>query len=156
RVAVSNDGTMLYVSNAKGLGAGPNGGRMFHEGPEGTYIGDITKGQVSIVRLPRDRDLKAETRQVLRNNGFIDDTLRAPRGPDFPVPASARASATIHHVIFIVKENRTFDQVFGDLAEVGGQRINSERGPLEYGEDIDLKAETGEDKSEGKPASREA
>ena len=49
---MSPDGKMLYVANAKGFGAGPNGGPNFHEGPEGTYIGDITKGVVSVISLP--------------------------------------------------------------------------------------------------------
>ncbi len=52
RVAVSADNRTLYVANGKGFGAGPNGGPNFQEGPEGTYIGDIMKGTVSIVQLP--------------------------------------------------------------------------------------------------------
>jgi DNA-binding beta-propeller fold protein YncE len=141
RVAVANDGKTLYISNAKGLGAGPNGGPNFHEGPEGTYIGDITQGVVSIIAIPKDRALSAETRQVLRNNGFTDDILRVPRGPEFPIPSPGQASPKIHHVIFIVKENRTFDQVFGDLTEVGGERVEAHKGPLEYGENVEVKGE---------------
>jgi YVTN family beta-propeller protein len=141
RVAVSADRQTLYVSNGKGFGAGPNGGRNFQEGPEGAYIGDITKGEVSIIPVPGDRSLKAETARVLRNNGFSNDILRAPRGPDFPIPRAGQASAKIRHLVFIVKENRTFDQVFGDLTEVGGEHVESERGPLEYGEDLDVKGD---------------
>ncbi len=145
RVAVSADNRTLYVANGKGFGAGPNGGSNFHEGPEGTYIGDIVKGVVSIVQLPYshitvdgpedgvpDPDpvpknrgtLRAGTNQVLKNNGFCCMTSPSTTGgkgktgvpitaPPPPIPGN------IGHVVFIVKENRTFDEVFGDLHPKG-------------------------------------
>ncbi len=118
RVAASPDGKTLYVANGKGFGAGPNGGPDFHEGVEGSYIGDITKGVVSVVPAPSSADLEAGTVQVLSNNGFArtDGRMTPPRAPSSPVK----------HVIFIIKENRTFDQVFGDLAEVNGQKVNAD------------------------------
>src|SRR5271157_279081 len=88
RVAISRNNKTLYVANAKGFGAGPNAGPDFHEGPEGTYIGDITKGIVSIIRLPTDLilhgaengeagqpagekvNLREDTHHVLKDNGF--------------------------------------------------------------------------------------
>ncbi len=121
RVAVSADGKTVYVSNGKGFGAGPNGGPDFREGVEGSYIGDITKGVVSIMPVPTGTDLEAGTAQVLRNNGFV----RAHGGDSFgSVPP--RPLSQIKHAIFIVKENRTFDQVFGDLPEIHGQKVNAE------------------------------
>jgi YVTN family beta-propeller protein len=153
RVATSPDGETLYVANGKGFGAGPNGGPNFHEGPEGTYIGDITKGTVSIVRLnslgsPSEvwthrpafgsgsalDSLKAETNQVLANNGFVASFSQVHRGTDFPIPPPGRPSREIKHVIFIIKENRTFDQVFGDLKEVGGEAANSDANLAGYGD----------------------
>ena len=116
RVAVSPDNKTLYVANAKGFGAGPNAGPNFHEGPEGTYIGDITKGFVSIVELPiRTREA---TERVRKDNGF-ENGAEVARGADFPVPPAGTASTKIKHVVFIVKENRTFDEVFGDLHPQG-------------------------------------
>jgi DNA-binding beta-propeller fold protein YncE len=112
RVAVSPDNKTLYVANAKGFGAGPNAGSKFHEGPEGTYIGDITKGFVSIVELPLRTG--EGTDQVRKDNGF-ERGAEVARGADFPVPPVGMASTKIKHVVFIVKENRTFDEVFGDL-----------------------------------------
>ena len=70
RVAVSKDGRTLYVANAKGYGAGPNGGADFQRGPEGDYIGDITKGTVSIIPVPPDPELAELTYRVIHNNGF--------------------------------------------------------------------------------------
>jgi DNA-binding beta-propeller fold protein YncE len=151
RVAVSPDGDTLYVANGKGFGAGPNGGPNFHEGPEGDYIGDITKGTVSIIQLhnlslpsevwtisqPADSaagSLKAETNQVMANNGFVPSTGQSPRAPDFPIPPPGKASREIQHVVFIIKENRTFDQVLGELKEVGGQSVNGDANLAEFGD----------------------
>jgi DNA-binding beta-propeller fold protein YncE len=125
RLAVSADGKTLFVANAKGFGAGPNGGKGFKPGPEGTYIGDITRGTVGIMTIPPDYTLVPHTLQVLRNNGFVPllrvpgKTRAANRPPDFPVPLPGSPSAKLRHVVFITKENRTFDEVFGDLGAVG-------------------------------------
>lgn len=114
RVAISRDNRTLYVASAKGFGAGPNGGKDFHPGPEGPYIGDITKGTVSIVRVPSPRELEETSVQVIRNNGFIGSS----QGTTPQRASLAAAMNKIKHVVFIVKENRTFDELLGDL---GGQ-----------------------------------
>jgi len=172
RVEVSHDGTTLYVANAKGFGAGPNGGPNFNAGPEGTYIGDITNGVVSILRLPvpgapngeapkvlkhgsgqghgdgapspprrivqpNAKELQDGTSQVLKNNGFVPGLKASVTRLFFPGWASER----IRHVVFIVKENRTFDQVFGDLTEVGGERVEADAGLAEFGEDATVRAD---------------
>jgi DNA-binding beta-propeller fold protein YncE len=142
RVAVSHDNKTLYVANAKGFGAGPNGGPDFHPGPEGAWVGDITKGIISIVPLPpvpftswvrtpeppgvwtehipvpvRPVSLP-NTGRVMMNNGFLGySEYLPPSGLRLQTDASSRRNAlmAIKHVVFIVKENRTFDEVFGDL-----------------------------------------
>jgi len=143
RVAVNPDNKTLYVANAKGFGAGPNGGPNFHEGPEGAWLGDITKGAVSIVPLParplttiryvppgQDQGVWSEklpiqqetlpnTWRVTLNNGFFPTPESLLPLILHPTPDSRRsqlqALAAIKHVVFVVKENRTFDEVFGDL-----------------------------------------
>ena len=82
RVAVSADGKTLFVANAKGFGAGPNGGRDFQLGPEGAYVGDITKGTVSIVTIPKDYELHPLTLQVM--SGTISRMNTTPRRTSFP------------------------------------------------------------------------
>jgi DNA-binding beta-propeller fold protein YncE len=125
RLALSADGKTLFVANAKGFGAGPNGGKGFQAGPEGTYIGDITKGTISITTIPKDWALIPLTLQVMRNNGFVPllaakgRTRTSSRSPDFPVPLPGSPSSRIRHVVFITKENRTFDEVLGDLGDPG-------------------------------------
>ncbi len=132
RVAVSADNRTLYVANSKGFGAGPNGGPNFQEGPEGTYIGDLMKGAVSIIRIPADIDphapkkvetatkaldkqhLREDTKRVIDNNGF-EGGGRTSLGAASSVPPANSAFTNLKHVVFIVKENRTFDEVFGDL-----------------------------------------
>jgi DNA-binding beta-propeller fold protein YncE len=137
RVAVSPDGESLYVTNAKGFGSGPNGGPDFHEGPEGDYIGDLMKGTVSIVPVPSREDLQADTRRVLRNNGFLAPVQATLRVPDFPIPPARVASTKIHHVVLIVKENRTFDQIFGNLTMTGAH-VEADPALADYGMDATL------------------
>ncbi len=134
RVAVSPEGRTLYIDNAKGFGAGPNGGPDFHEGPAGDYIGDITQGVISIMPAPKTSELHALTQQVLHNNGFIPQQEPA-RQADFPVPPAGHVSSKIMYVVFIVKENRTFDQIFGDLKSVGGEKVNGDPELANYGDD---------------------
>lgn len=108
RVAVSPDGRRLYVTSGKGYGSGPNGGVNFVPGPEGTNIGRLMKGTISLMDVPADSQLPALTRQVLENNGVA----AAPAVPAFLPP--------VRHVLFITKENRTFDEMFGALPGVRG------------------------------------
>jgi len=118
RVAVSPDGQRLYVSNAKGFGAGPNGGRGYVEGPEGSYVGNLMKGTVSIMDVPVDAELAALSERVRANNGFMP--LREERPAGHPVPLSG-PSERLRHVVLIAKENRTFDEVYGDLPKANGE-----------------------------------
>ncbi len=166
RVAVSADGKTLYVANAKGFGAGPNGGPSFQPGPEGTYIGDITHGVVEILPVPDKDSLTFQTDQVLENNGFIPERLTV-RPAGFPIPSAERTesaksglkpSEQIHHVIFIVKENRTFDQVFGDLPQLDSDKVNGEPSLAVYGTDATASPspEHGNDGKDNDQAAREA
>jgi DNA-binding beta-propeller fold protein YncE len=139
RLAVSPNGKTLYVANAKGFGAGPNGGPNFQEGPEGDYIGDITHGFVSIISsIPDRRALKQMTARVLANNGFVSTTQAVPRSAASPVPPPGQPSTKIHHVVFIVRENRTFDEVLGDL-RIAGATVEGEPSMARWGENALVK-----------------
>jgi DNA-binding beta-propeller fold protein YncE len=139
RLAVSPDGKMLYVANTKGFGAGPNGGPNFQEGPEGVYIGDITHGFVSIISsIPNGRALEQMTARVLANNGFVSTTRAVPHSAASPVPPPGQPSTKIHHVVFIVRENRTFDEVFGDL-RIAGATVEGEPSMARWGENALVK-----------------
>jgi YVTN family beta-propeller protein len=144
RLAVSSEGKTLYVANAKGFGAGPNGGPKFKAGPEGVYVGDITHGFVSIISIPKWLALKHITARVLRNNGFVPETQTILRRAGFPVPPPRQPSSKIHHVVFVVRENRTFDEVFGDL-RITGAMVDGEPRLARWGENALVK-------EKGKPA----
>jgi len=122
KLAVSPDGNKLIVANAKGFGSGPNGGRDFEVGPEGTYIGNLMKGTVTVLDIPSDAEIEVLTRQVEANNFRIDraDSDRFAWRSKNPIPLyGGEKPSPIKHIVFISKENRTYDEVFGQIA--GGE-----------------------------------
>ncbi len=117
KLKVTPDGKNIIVTNAKGYGSGPNGGKDFKEGAEGTYIGNLMKGTVSIIKVPSNDELNAMTDQVIRNNFLKQkaDTLLKLR-KDNPIPLyGGQKESPIKHIVFISKENRTYDEIFGQV-----------------------------------------
>jgi YVTN family beta-propeller protein len=122
KLAVTKDGKKLVVANAKGYGSGPNGGKTYRAGPEGTYIGCLMKGTVSVIDIPSDEKLKRYTQRVIQNNfriGTLEDTRLARRDNPIPVYGGERESP-VKYIVFISKENRTYDEVFGQLSKGRG------------------------------------
>ncbi len=123
KVLVSKDGKKLIVTNGKGFGSGPNGGKNFKPGPEGTYVGFLMKGSVSILDIPDDNQLKEYTRKVIENDfnfSKSSDSNFATRKHN-PVPLyPGEYKSTIKHIVLIIKENRTYDQVLGQYKKGKG------------------------------------
>jgi len=122
KLEVTPDGKKLVVSNAKGFGSGPNGGKTFKEGKEGSYIGNLMKGTVSVMDVPSDKKLAGLTQKVIRNNYLIEDytTVQKHRG-DNPVPVfGGEKESPIKYLVFISKENRTYDEIFGQMKKGNG------------------------------------
>jgi len=123
-IAISVDGSELYVANGKGLGAGPNpnGPTPYHGSSEDQYSGSMIKGTLSFIDVPRNAgQLQKLTRQVIRNNDFRKGT--AVRGADVGtkiIPRRVGEPSPIKHVIYVIKENRTYDQEFGSLGKGNG------------------------------------
>lgn len=114
KLAVSPDGKKLIVANAKGYGSGPNGGKDYVKGPEGTYIGALMKGSVTVLDIPPDVELSGLSSQVIANNFTFKKYDEQP--PENPIPAFPLAKdSPIRHIVFISKENRTYDEVFGQV-----------------------------------------
>lgn len=118
RVKVSPDGKQIFVTSARGYGAGPNGGAGFAAPPQGTYIGDIQLGTFQIVDVPDEETLKKYTQQVLKNTfrevQVVDDGKN-------PVPTlPGLRESPIKHIVYVTKENRTYDEVFGQLPQARG------------------------------------
>lgn len=103
-VALSPDDQQLYILNNKGKGAGPN----YIDGQR-HYIGELEHGSLATVSVAAiTGNLAAMTAKVLANN---EAGLRA---------ATAMPATSIHHVFLIIRENRTFDEILGDLPGADG------------------------------------
>ena len=125
KLKVTPDGKTLVVSNAKGFGSGPNGGSNFKKTPEGTYIGNLMKGTVSVMKIPTDKELPALTENVISNNYKIEDysQIQKARGNN-PIPIyGGEKVSPIKHIVFISKENRTYDEVFGQVKKGDGDPL---------------------------------
>ena len=122
-VSVSADGKTLFVANGKSV-PGPNRGdcRGDVQAPgipdcatvQNQYILQLEKGGLLTLPVPKLAELRGLTEIVARNNHF--ETVNAGAFNDGYVMQALRNQ--IQHVIYILKENRTYDQVLGDL-EVG-------------------------------------
>ncbi|HZP80986.1 MAG TPA: alkaline phosphatase family protein [Chthonomonadaceae bacterium] len=112
-VVVSPDGQRLFVANAKGVATrNPNGKPVGENGVLGQYIENIIEGTVSTLDTPSADELSRLTAQVIANNRVRPDLEREVRA-GFRNPG-------IKHVIYIIKENRTYDQVLGDMPQGNG------------------------------------
>ncbi|HLP94357.1 MAG TPA: hypothetical protein VK168_09995 [Saprospiraceae bacterium] len=123
KIAVSPDGKKLLVANAKGYGSGPNGGFTFKEGEEGSYIGHLMHGSVTSLEIPTDEQLPYWTKKVLENNFKVTplSSESIKREPNHPIPLYPGERKTpIKYIVFISKENRTYDEVFGQLKKGKG------------------------------------
>ncbi len=105
-VNVSADGKRLFVVNQK---SNPGRNNRYEQGAANEYILQRESSSIMSVKAPTAATLAVTTAQVAVNNGYRS----APSSKD--VATMAFLHANIQHVIYIIKENRTFDQVLGDL-----------------------------------------
>ena len=85
------------------------------------YIGTILSGSLAIVALPDDAKLADYTATVYRNCPYSDGLLtKAPTILKTAIPTKVGDPSPIKYVIYIIKENRTYDQVFGDMPKGNG------------------------------------
>jgi DNA-binding beta-propeller fold protein YncE len=120
RVRLSEDELEMYVISCRGLGAGPNGGEGFVAPPQGTYIGDIQLGSFQKIAMPTRPQLATYTKQTIANT--FREVMADPMDPNpLPIYPGAKESP-IKHIVYITKENRTFDEVFGQMEGVSGDK----------------------------------
>ena len=112
KLEVSPDGETLYVVTARGYGAGPNGGKGFVVPVQGTYVGDIMLGSFEKIDLSKV-DLKKATQQVISNTYREVDVVDDGKNPLPPVIGVRKSP--IKYIVYITKENRTYDEIFGEL-----------------------------------------
>lgn len=118
RVRLSNDEKEMYIITCRGLGAGPNGGKDFISPEQGYYVGDIQLGSFQKVTMPNAAQLAAYTKQAIENTfksiSVVDDGTN-------PLPAlPGLRKSPIKHIVYITKENRTYDEIFGQMKNARG------------------------------------
>src|SRR5215831_7670922 len=124
-VSASRDGSTLYVVNGRSnAGPNPKGCRnnfaITGDRPCVTaqqYIFQLEKGGLAAIPRPSPVELQALTAQVARNNHFLPGVAAQKQNAD---RMFSFLRGKIKHVIYIVKENRTYDQVLGDLEKGNG------------------------------------
>jgi len=124
-IRLSKDGKRIFVANGKGVAsaANPKGPNPYKvRTAETEYSGSLLKGTVSLIAKPTKAKLAQLTRQTYKNSPYTDELLKAAKAPreKTAVPFRLGDSSPIKHVIYIVKENRTYDQILGDMKEGNG------------------------------------
>ncbi|MGW4599570.1 alkaline phosphatase family protein [Streptomyces sp. NPDC004457] len=115
---ITTVGKKVVVSNTRGIDA-----RRPAAAGHGTHD---TTSSLTQFTLPSDRVIRSQTAKVFQQNGWTADSVRLAKGHGDgngkaqPVPARIGDPSTIKHVFLIVKENRTYDQVLGDVPEGNG------------------------------------
>jgi YVTN family beta-propeller protein len=105
----------VYVANIKGMG--PGRPRKSNGKPE--FNSHQYYGGVTLLNEPNPKELAAYTRRALSNMRYplLEKAALPPRPgrPPVPVPERVGEPSVFKHVFYLIKENRTYDQVFGDL-----------------------------------------
>ncbi|MEU0256717.1 bifunctional YncE family protein/alkaline phosphatase family protein [Streptomyces sp. NPDC006184] len=113
---ITTVGKKVVVSNTRGVDA-----RRPDSAGRGTHD---TTSSLTQFTLPSDRVIRSRTAEVFQQNGWSAGSVPVAKGHGHaepqPVPARIGDLSTIKHVFLIVKENRTYDQVFGDLPQGNG------------------------------------
>jgi YVTN family beta-propeller protein len=133
-IAASKDGKNLFIGSGKGYDTGANGtppnGKIDPVAPKGyPYIMALMKGVLSTVTVPNPVELAAYTKQVYANSPYSDALLdkpsEAPKPGSNPIPSKQGDKSPIKHVLYIIKENRTYDQIMGDMTDAKGKHIGN-------------------------------
>jgi YVTN family beta-propeller protein len=119
-VAVNEDGQRLYVVNGKSL-TGPNPG-YFERKNANQYVLELLRSSLLTIPIPTKEQLADSTKAVAENNQF------SVVPPDSDRSLMTDLRRRIKHVIYVVKENRTYDQVLGDLDRGNGDRLLTQFG----------------------------
>lgn len=126
--SVRSAGNKIFVANGKGFSSLPNpNGPQPAKNPfandtasaRDQYIGSLLKATLSIVDVPSAQQLKNYTQEVYANTPFKPDVSLKTTGSN-PIPLNKGEKSPIKYVFYIIKENRTYDQVLGDMKEGNG------------------------------------
>src|SRR4051812_8350931 len=113
---ITTVGNDVLVSNTRGIDA------LRPNNPAGHGTHDTTSS-LQRFTLPSDGVIKSYTAKVFQQNGWTPNSVQTAKGngaKPVPVPVKLGDPSTIKHVFLLVKENRTYDQVFGDISKGNG------------------------------------
>src|SRR5215471_1152312 len=128
-LAISADNKYIAAGSLLGVGSG------WRDDPRQRYV-HTYRGSINVVAVPDEAQLASLTKAVVENNhleiGPARSAERAGRNTvPTAVPARAGDASLIDHVVYIIKENRTYDQVLGDMA-----KGNSDPSLVLFGNDV--------------------
>jgi YVTN family beta-propeller protein len=148
--AVAAVGNRLFIANGKGTGMEnsslvvtetglfpnmPNESFPPTSSKRGEYSAAVVSGNISVVDIPNERRLYDYTQSVMRNTGVIGRE----KSNIFPGGRSP-----FKHVIYVIRENRTYDQIFGDLTRAGdGQKADGDPSVAIFGAGNTAKSPSG-------------
>ncbi len=131
----SKDGTRIFVLSGKGLTsqANPRANQPGIPGVAEQHTEALLQGTLSIVAAPDKTTLQAMTKTVYGLTPFTAANVLAPAGAQVgsPIPGKVGDPSPIKHVFYIIRENRTYDQILGDL-----ERGNGDPNLCLFGEDV--------------------
>jgi 6-phosphogluconolactonase (cycloisomerase 2 family) len=114
----------IFVTNGKGAQsfANPKGPNPYVKRNDSTqYIGGLFKGTLSILEEPTSKELEIYSSAVYKNSPYTKEIEKLASGEKGnPIPQDASTKSPIKYVFYIIKENRTYDQVLGDMPEGNG------------------------------------
>lgn len=114
-VRLSPDGRHAFVLTARGLEAKSDSPDWKHHD-----INSLYEGSLAIITLGQDEAFRAALAGWTATAESLHPAAAPVREPGNPIPASVGQPSPIRYVIYIIKENRTYDQVLGDMAEGNG------------------------------------
>jgi len=143
-LCVSPDNQTLLVANGKGLASRANfpatltPATKLHKPPSFDYIGRVFQGSISFIPRPPAAQMAGYTEQSRRNSPYNPEELhRAPTKSGSVIPDRVGETCAIKYVLYIIKENRTYDQVLGDLKDAAGKPVgNGDPALAIYGENV--------------------
>ena len=118
RVELSKDEKDIYIVTCRGLGAGPNGGMDFIIPIQGNSVSRIQLGSFQKVSVPTTEELAKYTKLSIDNTFIETSIVDDGKNPLPPLPGLRQSP--IKYVVYITKENRTYDEIFGQLKEGAG------------------------------------
>jgi DNA-binding beta-propeller fold protein YncE len=123
-VRFTPDGGRILVLSGKGLTSKPNprGPQPGKKRDPSQYIGAMLTGALSVLSTPDGSVLEGYTTTVhrLTPGSAVSRPAAAPVPDDSPIRRQAGAASPIRHVFYVIRENRTYDQILGDLPKGNG------------------------------------